>query len=39
LQQELEAWRVAVGAERMQPNPDYDPAAKPAKKKRKAAAE
>lgn len=27
LRQDLEAWRVAVGAEKMQPNPDYDPAA------------
>ena len=25
LLKELEAWRVSVGAERMLPNPDYDP--------------
>jgi len=40
LRQDLEAWRVAVGAEKMQPNPDYDLAAEApqtkAKKKAKA---
>ncbi|MGE0756592.1 MAG: sulfatase [Pirellulaceae bacterium] len=35
LRRELEAWRVVVGAERMLPNPDYDPSVKPAKKYRK----
>jgi len=36
LRRELAAWRQTVGAEMMQPNPDYDPTAKPpatAKKK------
>jgi len=37
LRRELDAWRVAVGAERMLPNPDYDPSVKPAKKKKKGA--
>lgn len=37
LRRELDAWRVAVGAERMLPNPDYDPAVQPAKKKKKGA--
>ncbi len=38
LRRELEAWRVDVRAERMLPNPDYDPAAAaPAKKKKKGA--
>jgi arylsulfatase A len=36
LRRELDAWRNAVGAERMQPNPDYDPmAAQPLKKAQK----
>jgi len=30
---ELDAWRANVGAERMLPNPDYDPAAQPPPKK------
>jgi len=34
---ELDAWRVAVGAERMLPNPDHDPSVQPAKKKKKGA--
>jgi arylsulfatase A len=34
LHQELEAWRVSVGAERMLPNPDYDPSIEPTKRKR-----
>ena len=33
LLQELEAWRVSVRAERMLPNPDCDPKAKPRNKK------
>jgi len=37
LRRELDAWRVAVGAERMLPNPDYDPTVQPAKKKKKGA--
>jgi hypothetical protein len=35
LRRELESWRVAVGAERMLPNPDYDPSVQPSKKKNK----
>jgi arylsulfatase A len=35
LRRELSAWRQEVGAEMMRPNPDYDPAVKPAKRKRK----
>ncbi len=37
LQRELEAWRQDVGAEKMLPNPDYDPAAvaSPKRKKKK----
>jgi arylsulfatase A len=36
LQRELAAWRAAVDAEPMRPNPDYDPARlEPAKKKKK----
>ncbi|MBL6766476.1 MAG: hypothetical protein ISQ14_16095, partial [Verrucomicrobiae bacterium] len=35
LRHELESWRVAVGAERMLPNPDYDPSVQPSKKKKK----
>jgi len=35
LRAELDAWRARVGAERMHPNPDFDPAAEPARKKRK----
>jgi arylsulfatase A len=35
LHRELDAWRKDVGAEIMKPNPDYDPAAKPTKKKKK----
>lgn len=34
LRRELEAWRIEVRAERMTPNPDYDPTAKPARKKK-----
>jgi arylsulfatase A len=34
LHRELVAWRQSVGAEPMQPNPDYDPESKPAKKKK-----
>lgn len=34
LYRELVAWRQSVGAEPMQPNPDYDPESKPAKKKK-----
>jgi arylsulfatase A len=34
LRKELEAWRVEVGAEMMQPNPDYDPTALAPKKKK-----
>jgi arylsulfatase A-like enzyme len=37
LQRELETWRISVGAERMLPNPEYDPASTPAKKTRKKA--
>lgn len=33
LRQELEAWRIAVGAEKMQPNPDFNPAATTSKTK------
>ncbi|MFN9719792.1 MAG: sulfatase [Planctomycetota bacterium] len=33
LQRELNDWRREVGAEMMKPNPDYDPAVKPARKK------
>lgn len=38
LRRELDAWRREVGAEMMQPNPDYDPSApaRESKKKRKA---
>jgi len=39
LRQELDAWRKEVGAEMMKPNPDYDPNAKPSKKKEKKAVE
>lgn len=35
LLRELEAWRRAVGAERMLPNPDYDPSNPPAKKRKR----
>jgi arylsulfatase A len=35
LHRELDAWRKDVGAEMMKPNPDYDPAAKSTKKKKK----
>ena len=35
LRRELDTWRKDVGAEMMKPNPDYDPNAKPAKKKKK----
>ncbi|MFM8571724.1 MAG: sulfatase [Pirellula sp.] len=31
---ELEQWRLGVGAERMKPNPDHDPSAAPKKKKK-----
>ena len=34
LRRELDAWRNAVGAEKMLPNPDYDPSVQPAKKKK-----
>jgi len=34
LRRELDAWRIAVGAERMLPNPDYDPSVPTAKKKK-----
>jgi arylsulfatase A len=39
LRRELDAWRREVGAEMMQPNPDYDPSApaRETKKKKKAA--
>ncbi len=37
LRRELDAWRLAVGAEKMLPNPDYDPSMQPAKKKKKGA--
>jgi arylsulfatase A-like enzyme len=37
LRRELDAWRLAVGAEKMLPNPDYDPSVQPAKKKKKGA--
>ena len=37
LQHELESWRVAVGAEHMLPNPEYDPANVPAKKSKQKA--
>lgn len=32
---ELEQWRIAIGAERMVPNPDYDPTLQPKQKKKK----
>lgn len=35
LRQELEAWRIEVGAEMMQPNPDYDPTSTGNRKKKK----
>ena len=35
LRRELDAWRKDVGAEMMKPNPDYDPAVKPTKKKKR----
>ncbi len=35
LRRELGAWRLEVRAERMLPNPDYDPAAKPVGQKKK----
>jgi hypothetical protein len=35
LRRELAEWRKDVGAEMMKPNPDYDPAVKPTKKKKK----
>ncbi len=35
LRRELNAWRKNIGAEMMKPNPDYDPAVKPTKKKKK----
>ena len=35
LRRELDTWREHVGAEMMQPNPDYNPSVKPAKKKTK----
>lgn len=34
LRRELDAWRKAVGAEMMTPNPDFDPTVKPARKKK-----
>jgi arylsulfatase A-like enzyme len=34
LRRELDAWRKEVGAEMMKPNPDYDPSALTAKKKK-----
>jgi hypothetical protein len=37
LLRELDAWRRDVGADLMQPNPDYDPAAEPPKKRKKKA--
>ena len=37
LRRELDAWRLAVGAEKMLPNPDYDPSVQPTKKKKKGA--
>ena len=37
LLRELEAWRQSVDAEIMRPNPDYDPAVRPAKRKGKQA--
>jgi hypothetical protein len=41
LRRELAAWRESVGAQMMEPNPDYDPSVerreKGAKKKKKAA--
>jgi arylsulfatase A-like enzyme len=40
LRQELDAWRLAVGAEKMLPHPDYDPAAPlPTKKSARKAAQ
>ena len=35
LRRELEAWRNNVGAERMEPNPDYEPKAAATKGKKK----
>ena len=35
LLEELNRWRVTVGAERMFPNPDFDPSEVPAKKSKK----
>jgi arylsulfatase A-like enzyme len=35
LREELDAWRVAVGAEKMLPNPDYDPLGPSLNKKKK----
>jgi len=37
LHRELDAWRFAAGAERMLPNPDYDPSVLPAKNKKQGA--
>ncbi len=39
LRAELATWRASVGAEKMLPNPDYDPSARPAKKKKGASPE
>lgn len=39
LRAELQTWRIRVGAEMMRPNPDYDPSARPAKKKKGTSAE
>ena len=35
LLEELNIWRVTVGAEKMFPNPDFDPSEVPAKKSKK----
>ena len=34
LKRELDAWRIEVGAERMHPNPDYDPSSQASSKKK-----
>ena len=34
LKRELDAWRIEVGAERMHPNPDYDPGSQASSKKK-----
>lgn len=39
LRAELQTWRIRAGAEMMRPNPDYDPSARPAKKKKGTSAE